>query len=207
MRIAISALQPDLDGEMDPRFGRCPYFVIVDTETMETETFANQNAGASSGAGIRAAQAVVGKGVDAVVTGRVGPNAHEVLSAAGVAMYTGVSGKIRDALAMFKAGRLQSAPGAGGRTPSRGGGGGMGVGRGRGMGMGRGMGLGGGRMQSFGPVFHPTPGEEPSQPPGTPPPQSREEEIRLLKRKARALAEEMANINRRIQEMEDRSGR
>lgn len=207
MRIAISALQPDLDGEMDPRFGRCPYFVIVDTETMETETFANQNAGASSGAGIRAAQAVVGKGVDAVVTGRVGPNAHEVLTAAGVAMYTGVSGKIRDALAMFKAGRLQSAAGAGGRTPSRGGGGGMGVGRGRGMGMGRGMGLGGGRMQSFGPVFHPAPGEEPSQPPGTPPPQSREEEIRLLKRKARALAEEMANINRRIQEMEDRSGR
>jgi predicted Fe-Mo cluster-binding NifX family protein len=37
MKIAISATSPSLDSEIDPRFGRSEYFVVVDPETMRME--------------------------------------------------------------------------------------------------------------------------------------------------------------------------
>jgi len=84
MRIAITAAGPTLDAEVDPRFGRCPYFIIVDPETMEFEAVDNSSAMAAGGAGISAAQAIAGKGVQAVLTGNCGPNAYGVLSSADI---------------------------------------------------------------------------------------------------------------------------
>ena len=80
MKIAVSATGPDMDAEVDPRFGRCQYFIIVDPETMEFEAVDNESAMASGGAGISAAQMIAGKGVEAVLTGNCGPNAYQVLS-------------------------------------------------------------------------------------------------------------------------------
>jgi predicted Fe-Mo cluster-binding NifX family protein len=124
MKIAISATGDNLDAEVDPRFGRCPYFIIIDPETMQFEAVANQSAAASGGAGIAAAQMVVAKGVEAVLTGSCGPNATQVLSAAGVKIVTGVSGRVKDAVQGYKTGKLQpgSPPGAGGSGGGRGGG-------------------------------------------------------------------------------------
>ena len=104
MRIAISAAGPTLDADVDPRFGRCQYFIIADPETMEFEALENSSAMASGGAGISAAQMIVGKGVDAVLTGNCGPNAYQVLSAAGLQVITGVSGKVKDAIQGYKSG-------------------------------------------------------------------------------------------------------
>ena len=67
MKIAVSASQPQLDAPIDPRFGRCPYFLIVDSDTMEFEVIENQGAMAGSGAGIQAAQLVANAGAEAVV--------------------------------------------------------------------------------------------------------------------------------------------
>jgi len=143
MRIAISATGPDLDAEVDPRFGRCQYFVIVDPDTMQFESVENSSATASGGAGISAAQTIVSKGVEAVLTGNCGPNAYQVLSPAGIKVITGVSGKVRDAVQSYKSGNLEGStqPNVPGHFGSGGGKGGMGrgPGRGRGMGMGRGM--------------------------------------------------------------------
>ena len=141
MKIAISATGPDLDAEVDPRFGRCQYFVIVDPDTMQFGSVENSSAMASGGAGISAAQMIASKGVEAILTGNCGPNAYQVLSPAGIKVITGVSGKVRDAVQNYKSGNLEGStqpnvPGHFGMGSGRS----IGRGRGRGMGMGRGMG-------------------------------------------------------------------
>jgi len=138
MKIAISATGPTLDAEVDSRFGRCQYFIIADTETEEFEALDNSSATAAGGAGISAAQMIVGKGVEAVLTGNCGPNAHQVLSPAGIKVITGVSGKVKDAIAEYKLGTYTAAQQA--NVPDH-----FGMGGNSGMGMGRGMGKGDGR--------------------------------------------------------------
>ena len=108
MKIAISATGPDLDAQVDPRFGRCRYFVIVDLETTQFEALENSSAMGSGGVGISAAQMIAGKGVEAVITGNCGPNAHQALSAAGIKVITGVTGSVRDAIEDYKSGKLQA---------------------------------------------------------------------------------------------------
>ncbi len=129
MKIAISATAAGLDGEVDPRFGRCQHLVIVNPDTMEFETLENSGAMAEGGAGIATAQRIIGKGVEAVLTGNCGPNAYQVLSAAGIKVVTGVTGSVRKALEDYKSGKLKvsSQP----SVPEHFGlGGGMGCGRG-----------------------------------------------------------------------------
>ena len=139
MQIAISATGPTLDAEVDPRFGRCQHFIIADTETDGFEAVDNTSATAAGGAGISAAQMIVGKGIEAVLTGNCGPNAHQVLTAAGIKVITGVSGKIKDAISEYKLGTYSAAQQA--NVPDHYGmGGGGGAGRGMGGGMGKGMG-------------------------------------------------------------------
>jgi len=111
MKIAISATGPNLDADIDPRFGRCQYLIFIDTDNMEFQSQENTNIAASGGAGISTAQAVANKGVQAVLTGNIGPNAHQVLSGAGIKVITGVSGKIRDGIESYKSGELQESAG------------------------------------------------------------------------------------------------
>ncbi len=127
MKICVSASSDSLDANVDPRFGRCPYFVIVDSETMEFSAILNDSTNAAHGAGIQAAQTVVNMGVKVVITGNVGPNAFNVLSATGIKIVTGVSGSIRDAVEKYKSGQLKETG-----NPTVGGHFGMGKGQGRG---------------------------------------------------------------------------
>ena len=148
MRIAISAMGPGLDAEVDPRFGRYQYFVIVDPDSMQFESVDNSNAMASGGAGISTAQMIASKGVEVVLTGNCGPNAYQVLSAAGIKVVTSVSGRVRDAVQSFQSGQLEAStqpnvPDHFGSGLSRGMGWGKGSGQGRGRGMGMGRGMGG----------------------------------------------------------------
>jgi predicted Fe-Mo cluster-binding NifX family protein len=77
MKIAVSATGGSLDAQIDPRFGRCSYFVVVESETMKFETVANTASGAMGGAGIQAAQLVANRGAQVVLTGKAGPNAFQ----------------------------------------------------------------------------------------------------------------------------------
>lgn len=139
MKIAISAVAPGLDAEVDPRFGRCQYFIIADPETMQFEDVENSSAVASGGAGVSAAQEIAGKGVEAILTGNCGPNAYQVLSAAGIKIITGVSGKIQDVIQGYKSGKYEASSQSNvSHHFGAGRGGGMGGGMGRGRGMGRG---------------------------------------------------------------------
>jgi predicted Fe-Mo cluster-binding NifX family protein len=108
MKIMITSTGPNLDAEIEPRFGRCRYFVIVDPDTMEFESLENTSAMAGGGAGISAAQSIASKGVEAVLTGNCGPNAYRVLSSAGIKVITGVTGKVKDAVENYKSGKLKA---------------------------------------------------------------------------------------------------
>jgi len=128
MKVCVSAVAGGLDAQVDPRFGRCPYFLIVDSLTMEFEAVPNTASGSMSGAGIQAAQTVASKGVKVLITGNVGPNAFQALSAAGIKVVTGAFGTVREAIERYKRGELREtgAPTVGGHF-------GMGMGRGRGQ--------------------------------------------------------------------------
>jgi len=197
MKIAVSATGPSLDAEVDPRFGRCQYFVIIDPDTMEFETLENPNIMAGGGAGISTGQMIAQKGVEVVLTGNSGPNAYQVLSSAGIRVISGISGRIRDAIQAYKMGQFQptSQPNVGahfgmGMGGGMGGGGGMGRGMGGGMGGGRGMGMGmGGGMM----------------PPPLPQPQSPEQEMEVLKSQAQMISQQLEDLQRRIKELGDKN--
>ena len=101
MRVAVTAAGPSLDAAVDPRFGRCPCFLLVETETMNFEALENASASRGGGAGIQAAQLVAQRGAKAVLTGSCGPNAHQTLRAAGIEVFAGCSGTVADVVARF----------------------------------------------------------------------------------------------------------
>jgi predicted Fe-Mo cluster-binding NifX family protein len=107
MKIAVTAKTNNLESEIDPRFGRCSYFLIIDIDTMSFESISNESSMVSGGAGIQAAQTVAKAGVELVITGNMGPNAFQTLSAAGVMVFTGANGTIKDAVESYKKGKLK----------------------------------------------------------------------------------------------------
>ena len=107
MKVAVSASTSDLSSQIDPRFGRCPYFLFVDPETMQFEAVENPNIASSSGAGIQSAQFVANKGANVLLTGSCGPNAFQTLNAAGVEVIVGVTGTVQEAIQQYKSGKLR----------------------------------------------------------------------------------------------------
>jgi predicted Fe-Mo cluster-binding NifX family protein len=105
MRIAVSASGPSIDAEIDERFGRCPYFVLADSNGSGFEAVANPNTKLGHGAGIQAARLLVERGVSVVLTGRCGPNACDTLAAGRIELVTGSSGTVRQVLEEFTSGR------------------------------------------------------------------------------------------------------
>jgi len=127
MNIAISSTGKSLDSQIDPRFGRCQYFIIADPESMEFEAFDNVGLMASGGAGVQAAQLIVQRGATALITGNLGPNAASALSASGIKIYLVPGGTVKDVIEGYRAGSLREASGA--TVPPH-----FGMGGGRGMG-------------------------------------------------------------------------
>jgi len=221
MRIAITSTGPDLSSQVDPRFGRCAYFLFLDPNTMEFEAVPNPNVEAMGGAGIQSAQLVANKGVEAVLTGSCGPNAFQTLQAAGVKVIVGVVGTVQDAVMRYKSGQFQpiQQPNVpphygtgyvGGQPMILGQPIGPGFGRSMGRGMGRGwrqtMGLGRGYGMGYGPGYGPMPqfpvmGPGPGMGPGGAP-LTPEQELQNLKQQAEFLRQQIQAINQRIDELE-----
>jgi len=197
MKIAVSSSGKDLDSQVDPRFGRCAYFVIVETDDMSFEAFDNENIALGGGAGIQSAQFVAGKGAVAVITGNCGPNAVQTLSAARVKLFVGQSGTVREVVERYTRGDIKSTS-----TPNvadhygMGGGAGMGrgmsMGRGGGRGMGRGKGMG---RRMDGSMWGGSSQPEPST-------LSKDEDLRSLKDQANELRKQLETIESSINGLE-----
>ncbi|MFO8191597.1 MAG: NifB/NifX family molybdenum-iron cluster-binding protein [Bacillota bacterium] len=109
MKVAICARGEGLQAEVDQRFGRCPYFVIVDSESGKViESLPNASVSAAGGAGPQSTRQLADHSVEAVVVGNVGPNAAVALEAAKVKVYTGIEGTVEKTLQKFKEGKLSS---------------------------------------------------------------------------------------------------
>ena len=106
MKIAISASGQTVDSLLDKRFGRCPYFVIQDSETGQVETIENEGIKSEGGAGIAAAQQIIDRDVDVILTGNLGPNAFKLIAKVGIRAYKCDEMVIRDALEKFSGGEL-----------------------------------------------------------------------------------------------------
>ncbi|MFH1932475.1 MAG: NifB/NifX family molybdenum-iron cluster-binding protein [Pseudomonadota bacterium] len=218
MKVAVSSSGRDLDAQIDPRFGRCAYFIIVETDDMSFEVFDNENIALGGGAGIQSGQFVASKGAKTIITGNAGPNAVRTLSAAGVEVIVGQEGTVRKAIEDFKKRKLKSTTEANvadhygmgnnpaqdtsvGAPPRQGGlgtGGGMGMGRCGGMGRGRGMGMGRGRGMGAG---MPASGSVSSNQP-EPAPLSKGEALKSLKDQANDLRKQIENIESSIKDLE-----
>jgi predicted Fe-Mo cluster-binding NifX family protein len=146
MKIAVSSIGKYMDSRLDPRFGRCAYYLVVDSDDMSFEFYPNESSTMGGGAGIQAAQFLASKGVQTVITGNCGPNAAQTLFAAGIELVAGVQGTVNDAVKKYVNGELKSTTeptveshfGMGAGTGA-GRGGGAGRGRGGRMGMGSGF--------------------------------------------------------------------
>jgi predicted Fe-Mo cluster-binding NifX family protein len=199
MKVAVSSNGENLDAQLDPRFGRCRFFMIVNPDDMSFEAFKNESAVQGGGAGIQAAQFLASLGVEAVVTGNCGPNAVQTLAAAGIEMLGGQAGTIRQVVERFKKGNLKptseatvdshfgmnSTSGLGrGGAMGGGGGGGRGMGGGRGVGRVTGMaGFTGSRRMGGGT-------------------QSKDKELESLKQQADNLNKKMKEVISRINSLE-----
>ena len=107
MKIILTAVSPSIEAAFDQRFGRCSYFIVADTETMEWQAFPNPAKMASGGAGSQAAQFASQQNAVAVISGDFGPNAAAALNAAGIQMYLYQDGStVKDAIERFKAAEL-----------------------------------------------------------------------------------------------------
>ena len=111
MKIAVTSTGPTLDNDIEARFGRCAYFLIIDPDTMPFEAIENPNIALGGGAGIQSAQLMSEKGVTIVLTGNCGPNAFSVFGQAGIQVVAGISGNIYSAVEQYQAGNFASADG------------------------------------------------------------------------------------------------
>jgi len=108
MKLAITSTGKELDSNLDPRFGRAAYFIIVDPSTMAFEVVENsQNLNLPQGAGIQAGKTIVDNHVDVLITGHCGPKAYKVLQKAGIKVLMGAYEKVTDAIAQFNDGEFE----------------------------------------------------------------------------------------------------
>ena len=206
MKIAVSSRGTELTSQIDPRFGRCAYFLLVDTDSMAFEVFDNAATAAGGGAGIQSAQFIAEKGAQAVITGNCGPNAVQTLSAADINLFAGQTGTVAQVIDRFRANQLsptqsptvadhyglQDAANAPALPPGT-----AGQGMGRKMGGGRGMGgncMGGGRgmcRTGMSPAAVP-----PSSPPATKG-LTRQAELTALKKQMQAIAARIEQLEKK----------
>ncbi|NLI73793.1 MAG: dinitrogenase iron-molybdenum cofactor biosynthesis protein [Euryarchaeota archaeon] len=104
-KVAITATEESVNGEMDQHFGRCPYFIISDGE--RNYAVKNTARDATGGAGIKAAQLMIDHSVEVVITGSLGPKASQALNDAGIRSYVGASGNIEDVIKQYREGQLK----------------------------------------------------------------------------------------------------
>lgn len=101
MKIAISSSGDTQKAKVDPRFGRCRFFLLYDESSGAYQAIGNSARSAGGGAGVKAAEAIVQNDAEALLTGNIGPKAFAVLRSSNVRVVTDVAGTVAEAVKMF----------------------------------------------------------------------------------------------------------
>lgn len=102
MKVCITAKGTTLDALTEDRFGHAPYFIVIESEKGSFALIKNPYADVMGGVGPKVAQLLIARGINAMVSGQVSGSAHELLAAAGIAMYTyRDGGTVKDAFDQF----------------------------------------------------------------------------------------------------------
>jgi predicted Fe-Mo cluster-binding NifX family protein len=108
MKIAVTAKGKEISSEIDLRFGRAKWIIVVDSQTGDFQAHDNAvNLNAVQGAGIQTGQNIANLDVEVVITGNVGPNAFKTLNAAGVTIFLAEEQTVQNAIDSFKEGKLK----------------------------------------------------------------------------------------------------
>jgi predicted Fe-Mo cluster-binding NifX family protein len=107
MKVAVCSQGDSLESRVDPRFGRCSYFLVFDTETGDAQAFPNPSTSVAHGAAIATVQFLMSHRVEAVLAGNIGPNAHSGLSASGILVCSPEGNTVKEALEAYKQGRAR----------------------------------------------------------------------------------------------------
>jgi predicted Fe-Mo cluster-binding NifX family protein len=91
MKIAVSAQSDSIEAKVSEKFGRCPFFIIIDSETGSFEAVKNPGIDTQGGAGPEAVRTIAAKGAHVALTGHLGPNAQAAIDAAGIKAITGMT--------------------------------------------------------------------------------------------------------------------
>lgn len=106
-RIAVTSSGMDMDSQLDERFGRCAYLIIVDSEGTLVKVLENKAVDELGGSGVKASTLLVENNVDTVLTGNIGPHAFKSLKASGIEIYEGAFGTVKKAVSDLLMGRSE----------------------------------------------------------------------------------------------------
>jgi len=113
MKLCITSTGNTLESTFEQRFGRCPYFIIYDTDSKEFDAIENTNGDSAHGAGIGSAQEVVSKNIDVVISGNMWPNAKQVLDGENIKVYKGTGSTVLENIELFEKNELSEITQAG----------------------------------------------------------------------------------------------
>ena len=115
MKVAISSTGKGLDNQIDMKFGRCPYFILLEIEgekIKSSKAVENTAMMQGGGAGTSAAQIVGNENVKAVIGTNFGPRAFGVLQQLKIEIYQGIQGTVKENIQQFIKGKLTKLTGA-----------------------------------------------------------------------------------------------
>lgn len=110
MKLAITSEGATLDANIEERFGRWPYYLILDSDTMEFEAIPNPDLQLSGWAGRQSLDLMREKGISFVLAGTCGTSTLKAFEKAGIQLIPRMSGRVRDVVEQFKAGVLRHSP-------------------------------------------------------------------------------------------------
>lgn len=99
--------QGGIEAMVSEHFGRSPTYTVVDTESGKVEVIANTSEH-MGGAG-KPPEQILRTGAHVLVCSGLGPRAIDMFESYGIEVYVGATGSARDAVEMWRSGRLQMA--------------------------------------------------------------------------------------------------
>lgn len=79
MKLAIALKENEYNSSVDERFGRAPFFIIIDSDTKEFEIIENEAKDEATGAGLKAVKNLLKHEIDIIIAGEIGPKAGELI--------------------------------------------------------------------------------------------------------------------------------